>query len=124
MKLNREKVTALLALLILVLGLWGVVGGFVNPVRGVEVPDVTLARSSREVIPKKYRVFTEEGDASRNPFSFSEGWQRMETTPMAAPIVPPVPRPVPLLWPGPSAVEAGFRWQDRPPAEILGDANE
>lgn len=122
MKLNREKITALLALLILALGLAGVVQGFMNPVRGIEVPDITLAKSSREVIPRKHRVFTDEGEASRNPFSFSEGWQRMETTPLAPPIVPPVPRPVPLLWPGPSAVEAGFLWQDRPPAEVTGEA--
>ena len=120
-KLNREKMAALLALLILLLGLWVVVPGFVSPVKSISVPDTTLARSSREVVPKKYRLFTEEGEAARNPFSFSEGWQRMETTPMATPPVPSVPRPVPLLWPGPPAVEAGFLWQDRPPPEIKGD---
>jgi hypothetical protein len=115
MRLNREKMAAFGAFLILVLGLWTVIPGIANPTSGIRVPDTTLARSSREIVPRKYRTFTEESDAARNPFSFSEGWERMETTPMAHPPIPPLPRPVPLLWPGPSALEAGVLWQDRPP---------
>jgi hypothetical protein len=120
-KFNRERVTAFLALLLLVLGIYEVARGVVNPAKGIAVPDTTLTRSSREVIPRRYRTFVEEGEPSRNPFSFSEGWQRMETAPMAHPVLPPVPRPVPLLGPGPSALDAGFVWQDRPPPEIAGD---
>jgi len=117
MKLKREKIAALLALAVLALGLKGVVLGFLSPTRGVRKPDVTIQKRTREVLPRKYRTFTEEGDSPRNPFSFSEGWQPMEPPPMTPPPLPPVPRVLPALGLGPSAVEAGFLYQDRPPAE-------
>ena len=118
MKLNREKVTALLALLLVVAGLKSVVIGFVTPARGIRVPDVTITRSSREVIPRKYRTFTAETEMSRNPFSFSEGWQSMETMHIPLPLLPPAPHPVPFLGAGPLPSEWGFVYQDRPPEEI------
>jgi len=117
-KLNRERITTLLALLLVLAGLKSVVIGFVTPARGIRVPDVTITRSSREVIPRRYRTFTAETEISRNPFSFSEGWQSMETMPLALPSLPPAPHPVPFLGAGPTPSEWGFVYQDRPPEEI------
>lgn len=118
MRINREKIATLLALLILLVGLWSVVRGFTSPVRAVEVPEATVTESTRKVLYKSYRVFADETEAMRNPFSFSEGWQRMETTPMALPPLPVAPRPASLLWPGATAAEAGLPWMDLPPADI------
>jgi len=117
MRINREKGAALLAGVIFLGYSWIVVGGFSSPVQSVSVPEVRVTESTRKVLYKKYRTFTEETDTSRNPFSFSEGWQRMETTPMALPPMPAPPRPAPLLWPGATAAEAGLPWLDRPPAD-------
>ena len=76
MKWNREVVAFFVALLVFVLGLWGVIQGLVAT--QIRVPNVTLRSSSREVIPRQYRSFTLESEPGRNPFSFSEGWERME----------------------------------------------
>ena len=122
MRLNREKIAAFLAAAILVIGLIDVVLGFMSPSRGLSVPDITIPRSAREVISRNYRRFPEEGQAveeepSRNPFSFSEGWQVMELMPMASPPLGPAARPIPFLGGGTSPAEAGFMYQDQPPAE-------
>ncbi len=117
MRINREKTAALLALLVLLAGLWSVVRGLASPVQAVDIPDATVTESTRKVLYKKYRMFTDESEATRNPFSFSEGWQRMETTPMVLPPLPLAPRPASLLWPGATAAEAGLPWLDLPPAD-------
>jgi hypothetical protein len=124
MRLNREKIAALLALAVLALGLKGVVLGFLSPTRGVRVPEVSIPKRVREVLPRKPRKFTEESDVARNPFSFSEGWQPMEPPPLPPPPLPPVPRVLPALGLGPSALEAGFLYQDRPPAEAAEKEDE
>jgi len=113
MKLNREKGAALLALALTILGLKGVVEGFVAPTRSVRVPDVTLTRRSREVLPRAYRTFTAEGELGRNPFSFSEGWRRTDVEPMIPPPLPDVPRIYPSIGAGAASVEAGFIYADR-----------
>ena len=112
MKWNREVVTCLAALLVSVLGLWGVIQGLVTT--QIRVPKVTLTRSSREVIPRQYRSFTEESEPGRNPFSFSEGWEEMEPSPMDLPPVPPAPRLLPLLGSGATVLEAGFLYEEIP----------
>jgi hypothetical protein len=124
MKLNREKIAALLALAVLALGMKGVVLGFLSPTRGVRTPDVSIPKRVRDVLPRKYRTFTEEGELPRNPFAFSEGWQPMEPPPLPPPPLPPVPRVLPALGLGPSAVEAGFLYQDRPPPEAQPEKEE
>ena len=116
MKLNREKGAALLALALTILGLKGVVEGFVAPTRSVRVPDVTLTRRSREVLPRAYRTYTAEGDPERNPFSFSVGWRRTDVEPMIPPPLPDVPRIYPSIGAGAASAEAGFIYADRPPA--------
>jgi hypothetical protein len=116
MKLNREKTVAGLALVLFGLGMTEVARGFITPVRGIAVPDTTIPRSTRDNLPRPYRVYTEEGEPSRNPFSFSEGWQRMESTPLALPPLPAAPRPLPLLSPGASAIEARLPWTDKLPS--------
>jgi hypothetical protein len=113
MKLNREKGAALLALAIAILGSKGVVEGFIAPTRSVRVPDVTLTRRSREVLPRTYRTYTAEGEAGRNPFSFSEGWGRTDAEPMTPPPLPDVPRVYPSIGAGAASVEAGFTYADR-----------
>ncbi len=123
MKFNREKMTALLALAIFLLGVASVVRGFVSPIQSIAVPEARVSEATRKILPKKYRTYTEESESTRNPFAFSEGWQRMETTPLALPPVPPAPRPVPLLWPGATAFDAGLLWQDKPPVDA-GDKAE
>jgi hypothetical protein len=124
MKPNREKVTALLAALVLTLGLWSVVMGFMAPSRGLDLPEITIPKTSREVLSRRYRRFPEEGraveDPGRNPFSFSEGWQSMETTPLLPPPIPEAPRPLPFLGGGDAPLEGGFLYQDRAPAELKG----
>jgi hypothetical protein len=113
MKLNREKIAALLALVLVVLGLKGVVEGFIAPTRSVRVPDVTLTRRSREVLPRSYRTFTADAESGRNPFSFSEGWRRTDAEPLAPPPLPGVPRILPSLAAGAGPGEAGFIYADR-----------
>jgi len=115
--LNREKLTAILSLLLLAWGIYDFAGALITPVRGIRVPDTTLPKSSRAVVFRPYRTFSDEGEPARNPFSFSEGWQRMETVPMALPPLPAAPGPVPLPGAGPTGPEAGFLYVDRPPVE-------
>jgi hypothetical protein len=122
MKLNRERIGALIAFLILLLGLKEVVLGFVSPVKGIQRPDIKFPMSRREILYRKPRTFTEEGEPSRNPFSFSEGWQRVDSAPAAFPLLPPPPRLLPSMGDGPTALEAGFLYQDRPPAEVAAEA--
>ena len=115
MKLNRERGAALLALALTILGLKGVVEGFIAPTRSVRVPDVTLTRRSREVLPRSYRTYTytAEGELGRNPFSFSEGWRRTDAEPMTLPPLPDVPRVYPSVGAGAASAEAGFIYADR-----------
>ena len=124
MKLNREKIAALIAFLILLLGLKEVVMGFVSPVKGIQRPDTRFPVKKPEILYRKPRTFTEEGEASRNPFSFSEGWQRMDSVSAAFPLLPPPPRLLPAMGEGPTALEAGLLYQDRPPAEAAGEEEE
>ena len=119
MKLNREKGAALLALAIVILGFKGVVEGFIAPTRSVRVPDVTLTRRSREVLPRSYRTYTADGEPGRNPFSFSEGWGRTDAEPMTPPPLPEVPRVYPSVGAGAASVEAGFIYADRSWAPAL-----
>jgi hypothetical protein len=118
MKVNREKIAALLALLVLAIGMKEVGLGILSPTRGIEVQDPTIPRSAREVLPRKYRTFGEEGEPGRNPFSFSEGWQRLDAIPMEPPPLPPLPRLIPLLSLSPSPLEAGFLSAASLPKEI------
>lgn len=115
MKFNRERITALLALALLAMGVSRIVMGFASRPPGSRVPEVTLPASARTVVAKRYRTFTDEGEPARNPFSFSEGWQRMESAPMPPPPLPSPPRLLPAPALGPTALDAGFIWQDRPP---------
>lgn len=116
MKWNREKVTALLALL---LGIGGVVSigqSVVARSRQHELPDITLTTVARTVVARKHRTFVEEGSPSREPFSFSEGWARLESIPIALPPPPAASCLVPLLGAGPGPLESGFIFQDPPTA--------
>jgi hypothetical protein len=124
MKFNREKIAALLALLILAVGMKEVVLGVLSPTRGIEVQDPTIPRSAREVLPRKYRTFTEEGDPGRNPFSFSEGWERLDRAPMEAPPLPTLPRPLALLGASPPPSLVGFIEVSALPAEPAAGATE
>lgn len=116
MRINREKCAAFLAGIIFLLGIWGIAAAMTEPAAQVTVPEIKIPESTRKILPKKRRLFTEEVEPGRNPFAFSEGWQRMETTPMTPPGLGATPRPGVLLWPGATASEAGLIWLDHAPA--------
>lgn len=99
MNFNREKVAAALALLVLVAGIYQVAVGLVTPRPDIQVPDTRLPAQRREVAPPRFPYFKPERVASRNPFSFSEGWRRLETLPLDAPPVPGPAHVVPLVGP-------------------------
>lgn len=121
MRVNREKIAAAIALLLLVAGTYRMVLGVVAPGPGIQVPDVSLPTSSREVARPEVRRFEPKKAAERNPFSFSEGWRRLDTVPLDPPPLPAasrlVPRPERL-----SRVEgSGFIWiEERPAPESEG----
>jgi len=118
MKLNREKAVTFLAGLILVLAVWEILRWDKGQVGGA-LPDITLPSYSRELIPRKYGTFREGTEPGRNPFSFSEGWQGMETVSMAPPPLPPAARPSPFLGSGASPEDVGFLYQEQPiPPEV------
>ena len=52
------------------------------------------------------------------------GWQRMDSVSAAFPLLPPPPRLLPAMGEGPTALEAGLLYQDRPPAEAAGEEEE
>lgn len=116
MQLNREKSAALLAAGILVLALWDVLAGLMAPGPDLTV-DITLPAHSRDLIPQEFRSFTEVRTVPRNPFSFAEGWQSMETVPLPVPPLPPTARVIPLLGSDAPPEDVGFLYQDKPPAE-------
>jgi hypothetical protein len=125
MKINREKVMALLALLLTVLGLSEAARSFIAPTRGIEVVPYIIRRGGREILRRSYRRFSEDGEPGRNPFSFSEGWERLDSIPMGPPPVPAGARLVPLLSFGPSPLDAGFIFErPAPPAEETKDGKE
>lgn len=115
MRLHKEKIAALLALLVFLVGTKSVLMGSGPTGRKIRVPDTTIPRSTVEVIPRKYRTFRDDTELPRNPFSFSEGWQGLETIPMDLPPLGPAPRPIPSLGRGPTSAEAGFLYMDRLP---------
>jgi len=119
MRWNREKVTALLALLLGIAGFVSIGRGVVLRSRQHELPDITLKTVARSVVARKYRIFVDEGTASRDPFAFSEGWARLESIPIDLPPPPASSWAGPLLGEGPGPLQAGFIFQDvpTPPAE-------
>ena len=95
MKLNREQLAAVLAALIVIAGAREIVLGVLAPTGRVLPADPEISRGRREVVPRRFRGFTADGDVTRNPFVFSEGWQTLDVLPMDVPPLPPAPRPVP-----------------------------
>ena len=121
MKLNREKVAAFVAGLLLAAAAADVVLTGESPGRDARV-EVSLPTYSRELIPRRHRSFTADaadaGGAGRNPFSFSEGWQALEAARLPPPPVPPMERVAPTPGAGADSAQAGFLYLGAPPAEI------
>lgn len=114
MKLNREQLAAVLAVLILIVGAREILLGVLAPTGHVLPVDPELTRSQREVVPRTYRSFTREGEMLRNPFVFSEGWEPLDVLPMAVPPLPPAPRPVPALLQAAPVLDARVRFVEKP----------
>ena len=117
-KPNREKAAAFVAGLFLVLAVWEAFRSPAGP-SSTAPQDFAVPTSSRELIPRRHRVFKESADPGRNPFTFSEGWQSLETSPMAPPPLPPAARPIPSLGSGAGFEDVGFLFESAikaPPA--------
>lgn len=124
MRLNREKVVTILAAVIFLAGLYQVVVGIVTPRPDIRVPDVSLDESHREIGAPRYRRFTADKPPSRNPFSFSEGWRRLDSLPLDAPPVPAMGWLLPLPARLPQPTEGGFRYLEKPPVDASGPRAE
>ncbi len=113
MKLNREQLSAVLAVLILIIGARELLLGVFAPTGKVLPVDPEISRSRREVVPRMYRKFAAGGDLARDPFVFSEGWQPLAVLPMTVPSLPPAPRPVPRPLQGAPELDAGVRFVEK-----------
>ena len=118
MAFNREKIVFGLALLIFIGGLYYVTIGIITPGPAIHVPDVDLPRSHRELGKPEYRRFTSDEVPRRNPFSFSEGWTRLDTLPLAAPPLPAPGRIFPVLGDPAGSEAPGFIYVEKPPREV------
>ncbi len=112
MKLNREQLSTVLAVLILIVGAREILLGVLAPTGTVLPVDPEISRSRREVVPRMYRKFT-AGNPARDPFVFSEGWQPLTVLPMTVPPLPPAPYPVPRPLQGAPELDAGVRFVEK-----------
>lgn len=94
MNLNREKIAAALALVLLIAGLYRVTVGVITPRPDIRVPDTRLPEQRREIAAPRFPYSKREEVVARDPFSFSEGWRRLDRLPLAP---PPVPAPALVL---------------------------
>jgi len=87
LKLNREKVAAGLSLLLLVFGVYGVVGRRLAE----EAPEISTAVPpyTQEVQRLEPRLFFEEAGAARNPFQVASDWVAITPEPLPAPPMRP-----------------------------------
>ena len=111
MRPNREKLLALVALAVLVLGMIPIVTGVISPTRGIQVVPFSLPRTGREILPRRHRRFAEESEMLRDPFAYSEGWERLTAVPLDAPPLSRAPRPLPSLSFGAPTERAGFSFE-------------
>ena len=119
MNLNREKLAFAASLLLFVGGIYGVVVAFVSPAREVRIPTTDLPKVQPEFFAPKFRSYAldESGGATRNPFSFSEGWQRLDSMPLDTPPVSNRIRVLPLLAASAPAADGGLLYEIKVPRE-------
>lgn len=116
MRVNRERLIAILAALVLLAGIWSASAAFLRPRPDIQVPDVTL-RETRPAIPRPhFGRYESETVPTRNPFRFTEGWTRLDALPLAPPPVTDRARLVPLLRiaPGDGSDEPSFAFVEPP----------
>ncbi len=114
MRLNREKAALLLAVLIAVVGIREVVLAVVAPTGPILLVDPVLPPSRHGVLVRHFRQFKSAEEVSRNPFTFSEGWQSIDILPMDVPPLGAPPRPIPGLSSAPVADMPGTTFVERP----------
>jgi hypothetical protein len=115
MKLNREKIVAAFALVLLLSGSYKVLLGIITPAEGVKKPDITIPETRREIAKPVYRRFSSPEPPSRNPFSFAEGWRPLERLPLRPPPYPAMAQLLPLLGNSPPPGSTPTRPRSRHP---------
>ena len=120
MRIHREQIAACLALILVAFAARDLIGGFISPARGLEPQPYSVRDGGRDILRRKYRRYEAESETGRNPFSFSEGWERLEVLPIDPPSVPIGTRPVPFTSFGPSILEAGVIFENAAPAKRKG----
>ncbi len=113
MKLNREVCALILALAILAIGLREIVPGFFAPAGSVQLVDASIPKARRDVVPRSIRSHVRDVELARDPFTFSEGWQRLDALPLDPPPLPPAPRPLPLFYGAERASERHVEFAER-----------
>ena len=92
MRLNQERLVALIALVLCVVLGRDFVIGVLSPPGHVTSVDTALPSGQRQVVARKYRTFDGESVLTRDPYTFDEGWQPVEVPPLSAPPLPPPQR--------------------------------
>jgi len=118
MRLNREKITCCVTLLIFLAGMYGVVLGFVQPPQVVKLPNIKLATVEREVFKPGPREHVGGEETGRNPFSFSEGWKDLDAVPLQPPGIPNRSRILPVLSGGVAPTDGGVYFSEDRPKEV------
>ena len=124
MSFNREKVAFAIAVLVFMGGVYSVVVSFVSPAQQVRIPKVELPRGERELFAPEYRRYVAVEGSERSPFSFSEGWQPLDSVPLPGPPLPRRVRVLPLLSASVPAEEGGLLFESKPPAESDGGPSD
>lgn len=124
MSLNREKATFAIAVLVFLAGAYGVVVSFVSPAHQVRIPNIELPRGERELFAPQFRRFAAAEVSERNPFSFSEGWQPLDTISLPKPPLPIRVRVLPGLSASVAAEDGGLLFESKPPVESDGGPPE
>ncbi|MBI4585240.1 MAG: hypothetical protein HY717_14600 [Planctomycetes bacterium] len=125
MKINREKIAALLAFLVMLFSISALVSSQIGLVRRHKEIPTKLNASPQSVMEVEPRLHLEDSGGSRNPFHFSTEWQPLTPEPLELPALEMERRPrVFFGWPADRTVGASIPYQTAIPQEKAAEEGE
>ena len=122
MRLNRERIIAGLGLLLVLFGIYGILGSrMAAPFQPISAQ---LPVDTQEIPRSEPRLYLGEGGGERNPFQLASDWRPLPPDSLDPPAQEPFRWFLLPLGKGADPSESGFTFLAAPPLEVKADAED